>query len=183
MSASLATAMAKIVEILAPLESEQRRRVVQAAFALLGEETATSVPGHAPGAPPAEGNSETIPEVSPAAAPWLARVKITREQLEQHIHFDSGAVRVISLPGGATKRIDQVFHTYLMQGLAAFLATGEASFTDKDARDLCEHFGCYDATNHAKYLKEFGNKITGTKSSGWKLTAPGLAAASELVRA
>ncbi|GGK17241.1 hypothetical protein GCM10011394_28060 [Luteimonas terricola] len=73
-------------------------------------------------------------------------------------------------------------NTYLMLGIAAFLSTGEASFTDKDARELCEHFGCYDATNHAKYIKEFGNKITGSKSSGWKLTAPGLNAAAELVK-
>jgi hypothetical protein len=74
-------------------------------------------------------------------------------------------------------------HTYLMQGFAAFLATGEASFSDKDARDLCEHFGCYDATNHAKYIKEFGNRITGSKNAGWKLTAPGLTAVAELLKA
>ncbi len=182
MSDALASAMTKVIEILTPLDSDQRRRVMQAAFALLGEEPVLKAPGKQSAKPDDGAAGEVIEGISAAAAPWLAKAKITQEQLEQHLHFDGGAVTVISLPGNATKRIDQVMHTYLMQGLAAFLATGEASFSDKDARDLCEHFGCYDATNHAKYIKEFGNRITGSKNAGWKLTAPGLTAAAELLK-
>lgn len=180
---SLTTAMSKIVEILTPLDGDQRRRVVQASFALLGEESGSP---KSLGSVAAKRNEETSGEVidgiSPAATAWLMKAKITREQLEQCFHFDGGVVKVISLPGGATKRIDQVIHTYLMQGFAAFLATGAPSFTNQEARDLCEHFGCYDPTNHAKYIKEFGNRITGSKTAGWKLTAPGLTAAAELLR-
>jgi hypothetical protein len=150
---------------------------MQAAFALLGEEAAPQLGDTADsqGGGPVQG-------VSSAAVPWLKKVQINQDQLEEHLHLDGGTVKVISLPGDAAKRIDQVIHTYLMQGLAAFLATGEASFSDKEARELCEHFGCYDHTNHAKYVKEFGNRITGSKKSGWKLTAPGLSAAAELVK-
>ena len=43
--------------------------------------------------------------------------------------------------------------------------------------------GCYDATNHAKVCKAFGNKLRGSKKGGWQLTAPGLAAAAELIKA
>jgi hypothetical protein len=175
--------MTKVIEILTPLDSDQRRRVMQAAFALLGEEPVLKAHGKHPAKPDDGAAGEAIEGISQAVAPWLAKAKITQEQLEQHLHFDGGVVKVISLPGNATKRIDQVMHTYLMQGFAAFLATGEASFSDKDARDLCEHFGCYDATNHAKYIKEFGNRITGSKNAGWKLTAPGLTAAAELLKA
>ncbi len=183
MSDSLAAAMSKIVEILTPLDGDQRRRVVQASFALLGEEwVSPKALGSVAAKPSEEASGEIIDGVSPAAAAWLTKAKITREQLEQCLHFDGGAVKVISLPGGATKRIDQVIHTYLMQGLAAFLATGVPSFTNQEARDLCEHFGCYDPTNHAKYIKEFGNRITGSKTAGWKLTAPGLTAVAELLK-
>jgi len=178
----LATAMTKIIEVLTPLDSDQRKRVIQAAFALLGEEPALKTPGnHAPKKSDVA-DEEAIEGMPQAAAMWLAKAKITKEQLEQHLHIDGGAVKVISLPGNATKRIDQVVHTYLIQGLAAFLANGDASFSDKDARDLCEHFGCYDQTNHAKYIKEFGNRITGSKNAGWKLTSPGLTAAGELLK-
>jgi len=181
-SGPLTTAMSKVVELLSPLSSEERKRVVQAAFALLGEDatpnpSSPSAKNHADDA-----SSDALPIAHPTANQWLKRNGITQEQLEQHLYFDGGTAKVISLPGNASKRIHQVMNTYLMLGFAAFLSTGEAAFTDKDARELCEHFGCYDATNHAKYIKEFGNKITGSKSSGWKLTAPGLTAAAELVK-
>jgi hypothetical protein len=183
MSDLLATAMTKVIEVLTPLDSDQRKRVIQAAFALLGEEPALKASGSGSSKKNDVSDEETIEGVPQAAAVWLAKAKITKDQLEQYLHVDGGAVKVISLPGNATKRIDQVLHTYLMQGLASFLTTGEPSFSDKDARDLCGHFGCYDHTNHAKYIKEFGNRITGSKNAGWKLTAPGLTAAAELLKA
>ena len=174
--------MTKVIEVLSPLDSEQRRRVMQAAFALFGEEIATKAQGKQASKSGDATAGEMIEGISQAASVWLAKAKISQEQLEQHLHFDAGVVTVISLPGNATKKIDQVMHTYLMQGLAAFLATGEPWFFDKNARDLCQHFGCYDQTNHAKYIKEFGNRITGSKNAGWKLTAPGLTAAAELLK-
>ena len=155
---------------------------MQAAFALLGEAVAPSSSSQAADTHVDADSSDAFPGVSAAAVPWLKKAGVTRNQLEQHLHLDGGTAKVISLPGNASKRIDQVLNTYLMQGFAAFLTNGDASFTDKEARGLCEHFGCYDATNHAKYVKEFGNKITGSKNSGWKLTAPGLTAAAELVK-
>lgn len=183
MSDSLAPAMIKVVDVLSPLDSEQRKRVIQAALALLGEDSIVKGASKH-GAKMAEDTAEEAPPgVAAGAAPWLTKSKLTMDQLQQHLHFEGDAVRVISLPGNAAKKIDQVIHTYLMQGLAAFLSTGGASFTDQEARDLCEHFGCYDTTNHSKYLKEFGNKITGNKTTGWKLTVPGLTAAAELLKA
>ena len=62
------------------------------------------------------------------------------------------------------------------------LISGEAKFTDKDARDVCSSAGCYDATNHATTLKAKGNWFTGTKDKGWALTAPGLKHAATLVK-
>lgn len=179
---SLTTAMSKVVELLTPLTSDERKRVVQAAFALLGEDASPASSRKASDSPIDEMSTDALPKVSTSAIQWLKRTGITQDQLEQHLYFDGDNVKVISLPGSTSKRIQQVINVYLMLGFAAFLATGEASFPDKDARELCEHFGCYDPTNHAKYIKEFGNKITGSKNSGWKLTAPGLTAAGELVK-
>lgn len=185
MSNGLTEAMAKVVEILSPLDSEQRKRVIHAAFALLGDLSpgGSTLATAAPPAPQTEAEASDLPSgISPTATAWLSKAKITREQLEQCLHFDGGKVQVIVLPGSATKRIDQVINTYLIRGFASYLETGDPSFSDQDARSLCEDFGCYDHTNHAKYLKEFGNRITGSKSSGWKLTAPGISSAGELVK-
>ena len=70
-----------------------------------------------------------------------------------------------------------------MTGLAEFLRTGEAKFTDKAARDICRKLGCYDANNHAVYIKRPGNILSGNKDAGWTLTGPGQKAATELVKA
>jgi Rieske Fe-S protein len=61
------------------------------------------------------------------------------------------------------------------------LQSGGTDFSEDTARQYCQHLGCYDSPNHSKYLKGFGNKITGSKDSGWKLTAPGLTAAAKLI--
>jgi hypothetical protein len=187
MSNQLAEAVGKIVDVLSPLASEERTRVVSAALTLLGEASGASgirFNGIQPnGKPPLDEETEAseFGLTSPVKT-WLKKVKLEGSLLEEYFHFDQGKVQPIALPGNASKRITQVVNTYLVQGLSSYLASGEPAFSDTDARKLCEHFGCYDHTNHAKYLKEFGNKITGSKASGWKLTAPGLSAAAELIK-
>jgi hypothetical protein len=117
-----------------------------------------------------------------AATQWTKKNAVTAAHLEQYFHVEDGAATAIALPGVTTKRSEQVINTYLVQGIVGLLTNGEPAFTDEDARKLCEHFGCYDTTNHAKYTKEFGNRITGSKAGGWRLTAPGLTAAAELIK-
>ena len=116
------------------------------------------------------------------ASAWVKKYGVDVERLHKLFHFDHGRVTCIELPrAGRTKRED-VVSTYLLQGVASLLSGGEGAFSDDDARKLCEHFGCYDSSNHSKALGEFGSSIAGSKSSGWKLTAPGLAAAATLVK-
>ena len=184
MSSNLAGAMAKVVEVLSPFTSEERVRVVNAALTLLGEGEksipAASVPLAASGSGTANLGDQS--DISHQARMWLARNNITKDELENWFHFDQGRVTLIAIPTDASKRTQQTINTYLLQGLAAYLSTGDAAFEDQEARERCEHFGCYDKTNHAKVFKSFGNKITGSKNGGWKLTAPGINAAGALIK-
>lgn len=178
MASALTDAMTKVVEVIAPLTSEERVRVIQAAMALLGEQAAPLSKGTKVAAPPAGDWSD----VAPAAVTWLSKNGLTRQEIEQWFHLEADKTTALALAGNATNRSEQAINTYLMLGFAAFLARGDSSFTDRDARDLCEHFGCYDESNHAKIFREFGNRVTGSKTAGWKLTAPGLAAVATLLR-
>ena len=71
---------------------------------------------------------------------------------------------------------------YVLTGIARLLATGEPSFDDKAARAACKNLGCLNETNHASYIKDRGNRMTGSKETGWKLTAPGLALGAALIK-
>lgn len=174
----LADATSKLVDILVALDSADRRRVVDAALTLLGDgPTKTNISSE-----PEESMSSALSQFPPQARVWARKYHVLSEHLEQVFHIDQAGVQPIALPGSTNKKIEQTANTYLVQGIAALLSTGESSFADEDARKLCEHFGCYDSTNHSRYVKAIGSRITGSKSAGWKLTAPGLEAAADLIK-
>jgi len=75
-----------------------------------------------------------------------------------------------------------VLNVYVMAGIAKLLEAGDPSFDDKTARDLCKSAGCFDNTNHSKYLVDKGNEFAGSKDKGWVLTAPGLKRGAALVK-
>jgi hypothetical protein len=164
----------KIVDLLTPLSSEERRRVVSASLTLLGEATNASAATETE-----DGGTITT---SGKAKAWQNQNKITANHLGQVFHCEDGKVEVIvgEMPGKNKK--EKTLNAYVLAGIAQLLISGEAKFTDKDARALCSSAGCYDAPNHAATLKAKGNWFTGTKEKGWVLTAPGLKHAATLVR-
>lgn len=179
MANPLAEAVSKMVEILLPLESNDRTRVFQASMTLLGDVSARK--------PNDENGYERLDQdgllsgLSQQAKLWIQKNKISEEQLGQVFHIEKGTAQVISLPGSG-KAAERALNAYLIRGAAAFLSGGEASFSDDEARKLCEYFGCYNSKHHVRDIKALGNRITGTKSTGWKLTAPGLTSAADLIK-
>lgn len=169
----------KIVELLSPLESEERMRVVSASLMLLGEKPVAL--GKAPEAEPfVEGDSAaTLP---PRARTWTKQYGIDMDQIQQVFHVENGTAEVIaaSIPGKGKK--EQTYNAYILTGIARLLAAGEPTFDDKSARSLCESAGCYDSANHAAYMKNKGNEFTGGKDKGWTLTAPGLKRGAEIIK-
>ncbi|WP_254513742.1 hypothetical protein [Anatilimnocola floriformis] len=183
MSKGIATVVTKIVAELESLNNDdERERAIAGARAILGMN-----PGNSPGAPrdssaTASGdNAESLEGISSAGLAWIKRNHITGDSLQQHFHVEDGKATLIGSPIGATKR-EQSINAYLFTGIAMLLATGKPDFTDKAARDHCTALGCYDSANHSATTTQFGNKITGTKKTGWKLTAPGLTAAAALLK-
>jgi hypothetical protein len=107
---------------------------------------------------------------------------IEMKMLEELFHFDSGKVDVIASVVPGKNKTQQTINAYVIQGLANFLATGSAAFDDKSARALCKNLGCIDEPNHKAIVRKIGNKITGSKETGWTLTAPGLAHGGTIVK-
>jgi hypothetical protein len=175
-----------IYDALKPLDSENRKRAIHSALALLGETFTFGAGGK-----PKSGREEEQEEESgddtgvglgAAAKRWAAKYQISKGDLQHVFHVDGDRVDVIldHAPGKNDK--ERAINSYTLAGLAEFLRTGDAKFTDKAARDLCRKLGCYDANNHSVYIKRPGNIFSGSKDAGWMLTGPGQKAAADLVK-
>jgi hypothetical protein len=70
----------------------------------------------------------------------------------------------------------------LLKSMAAYLGTGVARVSYEQLKEACIHYGAYDGTNFARYLKEFASDAGGGKETGFTLTARGASGATELIR-
>ena len=176
MAKSPTETLAQMIELLTPLDSENRRRLIGATLTFLGEEPVKSK----------RVNEEPVDEdaedasLSVRARTWRKQNGLSMEQLQQVFHITDGKVEVLGVPGASNK--DRTINAYVLSGLARYIGSGELKFDDKSARDICSTSGCYDGTNHSTYLKTKGNLFTGSKDAGWALTMPGLKHAADLIK-
>lgn len=177
---ALKKAAISLYDLLEPLSEEERLRAINSALLLLGQAPHAEGASGAAQAPVEPESSRPPGEFGPRATRWLTQNGITSEMLEECFHLDADPPEVVAdIPGDSGRT--RVLNSYLLTGVAYLLKTDEPSFEDSVARDVCEHAGCLDTTNHAKYTK-FGNKISGDKKRGWKLLAPGLKEAAQLIK-
>jgi len=175
---NLAGIVQQMHQLVSTLSPEQRSRVMRSVSALFPEVERVA----AFGAGAESGGSAAYGEIPVAATKWLTRNGVTPHHLEQVFHFEAGKVTVIAdvVPGN-TKR-EQTVSCYALEGARAFLETGVAKFADADADALCERIGCRDKTNHSANRSSAGNKMTGSRSDGFTLVAPGLIHAAKLIK-
>lgn len=173
------SAIEKVVGVLGPLESEDRRRVIEGSLLVLRE----TLPGtslQAGGQPQEEQVGEEHFPARPRS--WMKQNGLSPKELESVFDLSNGNTSVIAAEVLGKNNAEKTIKAYVLTGVAEFLATGEPVFQDRAARDLCEAFGCYDSSNHTKYMKEKGNYFSGSKQTGWKLTAPGLKYAASIIK-
>ncbi len=172
--------LVQIVELLTPLASDERKRVVQSALTFLGDTPLAAAP--APG-PADEGSSSSLDApFLPKVNAWIRQMEISPDELQQVFHVEGGTAEMIAsnVPGKNNK--EKTLNAYVLTGATAFLTAGTPNFDDKAARAMCKHLGCHDESNHALYIKNKGNEFTGTKEKGWTLTSPGLKRAATLIK-
>ena len=92
-----------------------------------------------------------------------------------------GKVDLIVSPPGKSVR-EQTLNAYVLIGAQHFLQNDEAKFSEADAVGLCKRTGCHDQANHAINRTRLGNRVTGSKDSGYTLTVPGLEQAAALIK-
>src|SRR5262249_30146066 len=114
-------ALTKMIDLLRPLDSEERRRTVGAAMLFLGETAAPiSVSGTSP-------ERETTPDAgdgsySTAVRAWMKQNDISSDELDRVFHLrGDGTFDILDVPGRTKK--DQTLNTYVLTGLGRWLAS------------------------------------------------------------
>jgi hypothetical protein len=173
----------KIFRLLQPLHSETRLTVIRTVLLWLGEREMPT--DGAPGSPRLEtagASDPTVIGLSLKGSAWIKQHGLTLGQVERVFDISNQGVTVIASEAPGKNDKQRTHNAYVLQGVSRLLASGEATFDDKAARKVCEDLGCYDNANHAVYMKDRGNIVTGSKQKGWKLTAPGLKHGADLVK-
>jgi hypothetical protein len=127
-------------------------------------------------------SEDDLAGVSPIAKKWMQRNGLTADQLSQVFSIGGDEIDLIAkkVPGkSARARMRSVF---LLEGVAAYLASGAARFTHEKVKEACLHYNAYDVNNFAANLRELAAEVSGGKESGYTLTQRGLAGATEIVK-
>jgi hypothetical protein len=169
----------EVFGLLNPLSQEDRKRVVNAVFVLLGDPVADG----ASAATERTNASAFLADSSfgAKARHWLTQHRLTKERLEKVFYFQDGRADIHLATGIGASRREQTMNCYLLVGAKAYLETDIPTFADRDAIALCKHTQVYDKNNHTTNRKALGNCITGSREDGLTLTGPGLKAAAELL--
>lgn len=179
----IANIATKIVSLLTPLTSEQRQRAVQAALTLVGD-TPLAFKSSTDGSGVSDENVASVDNanITPRVRNWMRQNSLTMDLLQEvfHLHDGVGEVIAAEVPGKNAK--EKTLNAYVLQGVCAFVTSGNAVFDDKSARSVAKTLGCLNLGNHVTYLNDRGNLFTGSKEKGWTLTAPGLTHGSSLIK-
>lgn len=177
---NVVVAVPKLVQLLEPLSPDERQRAIAAAMILFGQ-SAPAQSGNQSGSHVGELH-EVGEGICAKAANWMKKNAITREQLDHVFSIETDSIDVIAARMPESGKKKQTTQAYVLCGVRSFLRNGDLNFTDADARELCNRVGCYDGPNHAAYSTAFGNLITGSKESGWRLTNPGLSVGAQIIK-
>jgi hypothetical protein len=132
--------------------------------------------------PSSAGRDETWDSVSAVAKKWVQRNDLDRKYLITIFSIGGEEIDLIakSIPGKSKRQ--RMREVVLLKGIAAYLGSGVARITHEALKEACSHYGALDSPNFATYMKEFSAEVSGSKESGYTLSARGLVSGAELIK-
>ncbi len=120
--------------------------------------------------------------ISPVAKRWMARNGLEASKLSMVFSLGVDEIDLIAktVPGKNMK--ERMRSVFLLKGVASYLGAGAARFTHEQIKEACLHYDAFDAAHFALHLKSLASEVSGSKDTGYTLTARGLANATEMVK-
>lgn len=129
-----------------------------------------------------EPSPDDLDGISPVALRWMRRNGLTADRLSAIFSLGVDEIDLVAKKAPGKSRRARMQNVFLLKGVAAYLSTGAARFTHEQIKEACLHYDAFDTDNFASYLKDFSAEVSGTKESGYTLTARGLTAATEIIK-
>jgi hypothetical protein len=126
-------------------------------------------------------SEEEFDGVSPIAQRWIRRNGLTAEQLSKLFTLGIDEIDLIAKTVPGKNRKNKMRSVALLTGIAAYLGSGAPRVQHEALREALSHYNVYDANNFARDMKDMAGEISGSKETGYTLTARGLAAAAQIV--
>jgi hypothetical protein len=194
------TAISEVYSTLKSLEPDAQLRVVKYVLEKL-KLTLTSVPGRASEREsfPAEhhdhaeesdlGNhakreheEDDSDGISPLGLKWMRRNGLNVGDLSPIFSIGGEEIDLVLKKVPGDKKSKRMRSVFLLKGLAAYLASGAARFSHADVKETCLHYDAFDAANFAQNFRGITSEVSGSKETGYTLTARGLTGAAEIVK-
>lgn len=147
--------------------------------ALRDEETRQNRSGHEQEELDDNGESDGISSV---AKKWMRRNGLQPEKLSSVFSLGVDEIDLVakSVPGKGKK--ERMRNVFLLKGVANYLGTGSPRFTYDEVKEALVHYDAYDSSNFAAFAKTLSADVSGSKESGYTLTARGLTNATTLLK-
>lgn len=132
--------------------------------------------------PSGEASDVSSAGINVVAQKWMTRNGLNAEQLGAIFSVGGDEIDLIakSVPGKSKR--NKMHSIILLKGIAAYLGSGAPRVSHQQIKETCLHYNAFDSPNFAKNLKEFAPEVSGSKESGYTLTARGLSAATGLAK-
>ena len=187
-------AIESVVEALRDLPPDARQRVFRYvagkfSIGLQGSEISQAradsvISGQGPvfAGGPMSPNSFYTEGISPVALKWMQRSGLSPALLSDIFSLGGSEISLISKDVPGKSKRQRMRNVLLLEGITTYLGKGVPRVSYDELRQACEHYDAYDGANFAAHLKSFGADISGSKDTGYTLSARGLTAATHLIK-
>jgi hypothetical protein len=126
-------------------------------------------------------HEEELGGISSVAQKWIRRNGLKDGQLTKLFTLGLDQIDLVAKKVPGQSKRQKMRNIILLTAAASYLGTGTPRVAYDNLKDALTHYNAYDGTNFAAYMKDFGSEVSGSKESGFTLTARGLAEAAELI--
>ena len=120
--------------------------------------------------------------ISSTAKKWMTRNGLDAEKLSAIFSLGIDEIDLVakSVPGKGKK--ERMHNVFLLKGVASYLGSGSPRFTFDQVKEALVHYDGFDSSNFAAFFKTLAAEVSGSKESGYTLTARGLTNATALLK-